>query len=108
MTILNSRLHAWGYLDEPRDYIDTLKSAVKKARRRTGGEDAWIKETEDWIEEGDSILLALEQLMGNEGVLGLHPLQRKRLWRSISATAFSVQFMIAMTTVKLDEVEGRF
>ncbi|RDX45265.1 hypothetical protein OH76DRAFT_1486436 [Lentinus brumalis] len=106
LTVLNSRLQAWGYREEPRDHLDTLKAEIKKARRRSGGVDAWIKDTLDWLEEGNGIVLAMEQMMGREGVQGLHPTQVKKMWQTISSTAFNAQFMIAMTTVKLDEVEG--
>ncbi len=107
VTILNSRLQAWGYLDEPRGYLTTLVSEIKKAGRRKDGLEQWVKHTEEWLEEGDSIVLALERLMGGDAMYELHPIQAKKFWQVLSSTAFNAQWIIAMTLVKLDEVEDR-
>ncbi|TFK85714.1 hypothetical protein K466DRAFT_600923 [Polyporus arcularius HHB13444] len=102
---LNARLQAWGYNANPREHAAHLKKQIRKYKRRVNWQEKWIKDTADWLAEGDSIVLGLEQFV-DAAAAKLRHSQVRMLWKDISVTAFNAQWMIASTHVRMDEVEG--
>ncbi len=102
---INSRLLAWGYCENYRDHASHLKSQVKKYRCRAHWPDAWVKDTEKWMREGDNIVVGLERLVGPAAAALPHR-SVIQLWQAISSVAFTAMGMIATTQVKLEEVEA--
>ncbi len=105
LSSLNARLQAWGYLNNPRDHAAHLKKQVKKYKRRVNWPENWVKDTADWVAEGDSIVLGLEQFIGAAAAELAHS-RVWLLWKSIAPTVFNVQCMIAIAHVRMDEVEA--
>lgn len=102
LTRLNRALQVWGYSDNPRDVLPELKRSARAVKKDPAVQEAWIKEQEEWVLEGDALLDKLEEVVCMLPSQGLGQEELRGLWRTFSGVQFKVQWAMAAAEVYLD------
>ncbi|KAI0730520.1 hypothetical protein C8Q76DRAFT_792675 [Earliella scabrosa] len=101
--LLNDRLEAWGFCPEPRYVFATaIQEELEQASTDPEARKRWVSAKEDWIEEGDRILDAIEDVICGETLEHMCNRPYRHMYRILCSVAIKVQYMIVVVEVTLD------
>lgn len=109
-TRFNRDLKAWGYLDDPRFKFDErIVEEYAAVSADPEGLDRWIQAKEEWLNEGDRILQAIEDALFSDLMVFASESRniRRNSHRVLCSTALSIQYMMVVVEYRLDELDAR-
>lgn len=99
---LNRQLRAWGYEDDPRNAVSQIKQTINEMSSDADARYGWQAAQEEWIGEGDDLLDAVEDAVRRLGLENICEDEKQGIWRSATAAAFKVQWLLVASEVSLD------
>ncbi|KAI9069583.1 hypothetical protein FKP32DRAFT_1671249 [Trametes sanguinea] len=100
--LLNRRLKKWECPDDPRGFVQKLNKQISDLQEQDSLTTAWVRELEDWVLEGDTLLDGFQTLISGGSLSSLECEDAGQLWSEISRVTFKMQYVLATVEVRLD------